>query len=75
MPFKVVSRFSVERIEFTLSCSALTRARVIGPLGGLLGLDVVSTNGGATSSRPLGEESSSTLVLPHLHDMVRDPRC
>jgi hypothetical protein len=42
-------RSSVERIEFTLSCIAFTWAHVIGALGGLLGLGVVSSFDGATS--------------------------
>ena len=40
MPSKVESKSKEDRSEFTLSCSALTRALVIGPLGGLGGVDV-----------------------------------
>jgi hypothetical protein len=39
----------MERSEFTSWCRAWARARVIGPRGGLVGLDVVSTLGRATS--------------------------
>jgi hypothetical protein len=59
--------------------SRVAWVRVEGPLGGLFGHGVASTIGGAaldglgvatsvtgaTSSPPLGEESSSTLVSPH----------
>ena len=44
-----------------MSWKALARARVIGPLGGLGGLDGGVTGGWAASSPPLANESSSTL--------------
>ena len=52
---------------------ALARARVMGPLGGLGGLETEVSGGHPVSSPPLGKESSSTLSLFHLHDRVRDP--
>jgi hypothetical protein len=48
--------FSVEMSESTLSCSAFNRAHVIDPLGGLLGLGVVSVFIGATSALVKREE-------------------
>ena len=38
MPSKVEPKSQVDRSEFTFSCSALARARVIGPLRGLGGV-------------------------------------
>jgi hypothetical protein len=54
-------------IEFMLSCSAFTRARVISPLGGLVGLGVVSPFGGATSPPP-----TLRFLLDHVMDDKRD---
>ena len=70
-----MSKSHDERSEFTLSWRSFARARVIGPLGGLGGVDVGASVGWAASA-PLGKESSSTLHgcrLEHLHGRVRDP--
>ena len=50
IPSKDVPRSSVTRSEFTFSCKALARARVIGPLGGLGGFDAVASVGRAVSA-------------------------
>ena len=49
MPSKVEPKSQVDRSEFTLSYSALARARVIGPLGGLGGVGMDVDVGGFTS--------------------------
>src|SRR3954447_18387963 len=49
IPSKGVSKWKVARSEFTLSCRALARARVIGPLGGLGGFDAGASVGRPTS--------------------------
>ena len=72
IPSKVEPRSKVERSEFTLSCNALTRDRVIGPLGGLGGVGVESMVVSAASSPPpLENETSSSRRCLHLHGMVR----
>ena len=48
----------------------------MGPLVGLVGVDVGASVGRAASAPPLGKESSLTLHgyhLEHLHGRVRDP--
>src|SRR3954470_13084325 len=75
IPSKGVSKWKVERSEVTFSCIALARARVIGPLGGLGGLEEGVSVGHPVSAPPLGKESSSTLrhLLLGCHDMERGP--
>ncbi|KAK1617404.1 hypothetical protein QYE76_022921 [Lolium multiflorum] len=55
-PSKGVSRSRVVRSEFTLSCIALARALVIGPLGGLVGLGEEVSEGHPASERQVNED-------------------
>ena len=61
----VGSKSHIERKEFTLSCIALARARVIGPLGGLVGLGGVTTVGWATSHKLLYLTIDSRHNMPN----------
>ena len=60
MPSKVEPKSQVDRSKFTLSYSALARAHVIGPLGGL---------GGVGMDVDVGRFTSLSLLLLNLMDM------
>ena len=71
MPSKVEPKSQVDRSEFTLSWSALARARVICPLGGLGGVGMESAVGCTASRRIdielLVEPSDIALTINKSH--------
>src|SRR3954447_21027673 len=70
IPSKDVPRSRVMRSKFTLSCRALARARVMGPLGGLGGLEEGVSEGHPVSAPPLGKSRPRLCFIFYLAAMI-----